>query len=76
MIKKHLKLEIEFADGLKGELCFNEENLKGVFEPLKKTDEFRKFFIGNGKTIVWDCGVDVAPDRLHNDIKNKGYCIL
>ncbi|OIN82916.1 DUF2442 domain-containing protein [Francisella sp. TX07-6608] len=74
--KQHLKLEVEFVDGLKGDVCFAIDNLRGVFEPLKNTAEFKKFFIGNGHTIVWDCGVDVAPDRLHKDIKNKGVCIL
>ncbi|MED7789466.1 DUF2442 domain-containing protein [Francisella sp. 19X1-34] len=74
--RKHLNLAIEFEDGLKGEVIFKEENLTGVFEPLRNNKEFRKFFIGNGDTIVWDCGVDVAPDRLHHDIKNSGVCIL
>jgi hypothetical protein len=74
--KKHLNLEVEFFDGLKGDLIFNENNLYGVFEVLKNKDEFKKFHIGNGNTVVWDCGLDVAPDRLHYDIKNNGICIL
>ena len=76
LYKKHLALEVEFLDGLKGEVHFKKKNLIGVFEPLNKEEEFKKFFIGNGHTIVWDCGVDVAPDRLHKDIKDNGICIL
>ena len=74
--KKHLNIDLEFVDGLKGEVIFKEINLKGVFEPLKKIEEFKKFSIGNSQTIEWECGVDVAPDRLHHDIKENGICIL
>ena len=74
--KNHLNIEIEFVDGLKGEVVFKEDNLRGVFEPLKNNDEFKSFFIGNGNTLVWKCGVDVAPDRLHYDIKTNGICII
>ena len=74
--KNRLNIEVEFVDGLKGEVIFKEDNLRGVFEPLKNDNEFKKFFIGNGNTLVWDCGVDVAPDRLHHDIKVNGICII
>ena len=29
--KNHLNIEIEFVDGLKGEVVFKEDNLRGVF---------------------------------------------
>ena len=54
--KKHLNLEVEFFDGLKGDLIFNENNLYGVFEALKNEElkkEISKLYgLSNLKTFI------------------------
>ncbi len=58
------KIELTFNDGLKGiadlKNCFRGP----VFQPLKDVDYFKTFSL-NRWTIEWDCGADLAPERLY-----------
>lgn len=67
---KHLggyKIEIEFADGKKGIVDFNEYIQKGgVFERFKDIKYFRKVHIDSEwKTLCWPEGIDIAPETLY-----------
>ena len=56
-------IDLRFNTGLKKTVDFSRW-LKGpVFEPLKNTAEFRKFFIAGG-TVCWPNGADIAPETL------------
>jgi hypothetical protein len=57
-------VEIQFDDGtIKSIDC--KPWLKGeVFEPLKETEYFQKFFLEGG-SIAWPNGADIAPEALY-----------
>ena len=65
------KLELHFSDGSHGVIDLKQELWGEIFEPLKKIDLFKKFYIKNG-TIEWPNGADMAPEFLHQEaMKNK-----
>lgn len=71
----HLKLYVEFEDGLHGVIEFRPSYLTGVFQLLKDPDTFFKVGIKNG-VVTWECGLDLAPDRSYHEIKNHGKWVL
>jgi hypothetical protein len=64
----------EYRGGFRIHLVFNDESestvdfepwLNGpMFEPLKKSSYFRRFFVDGG-TVVWPNGADIAPETLY-----------
>jgi hypothetical protein len=64
----------EYCGGYRIHVTFNDDSektidfrewLKGpVFEPLKASNRFRKFFLGGG-TVAWPNGTDIAPETLY-----------
>ena len=58
------RIHLVFNDGLESTVDF-EPWLEGeVFEPLKKSSYFRRFFLDGG-TVVWPNGADIAPETLY-----------
>ena len=67
-------IRAEYRGGFRIHMVFNDELestvdfepwLEGpIFEPLKKTSYFRRFFLEGG-TIVWPNGADIAPETLY-----------
>ncbi len=55
---------LRFADGVQGEVDLAHELWGEVFEPLKDTDYFQRFFLEGG-TVAWPNGADVAPETLY-----------
>ena len=66
--KSDYVFNIEFDDGVAGDVDFHEYIDKGpVFQPLKKKEFFKSAFIEGG-TITWSNGADVAPETLYEKI--------
>ena len=68
---EHLRLEVLFADGLKGEVRFHQGHLYGVFEPLKDPGYFSKVNCAAG-FVAWPGDIDLAPDAMYEEIKKFG----
>jgi hypothetical protein len=70
-----LILRVRFADGLSGLVCFMPSHLYGVFEPLKDPAIFVQVRCDNG-FVSWPGDIDLAPDAMHQEIREKGEWIL
>jgi hypothetical protein len=71
-----LTLFVEFEDGVKGEVRFEESHLHGVFTKLRDPDFFESVAISNG-TVSWpNEAVDLAPDNMHIHLQRDGEWIL
>ena len=64
------RLELEFADGRRGELDFQKRIVGrgGVFLALEDPDTFRQVRVNEEfGTLVWPNGVDFCPDALYSE---------
>lgn len=60
------KLRLGFEDGVEGDVDFSERKWRGVFEPLRDPNYFRRVEVDPALgTIVWPNGADFAPETLH-----------
>ena len=61
---------VKFNDGTEGEVDLKDELYGEVFEPLKDMEKFKSFKVDPVLgTIVWDIGVDLAPEFLYEKLK-------
>ena len=58
------RIHLTFNDGLARTVDFSEWLYGPIFEPLKDTDHFQRFFIDGG-TVSWPNGADIAPETLY-----------
>jgi hypothetical protein len=71
-----LTLYVEFEDGVKGEVRFEESRLRGVFEKLRDPEYFAQVGIQNG-TVSWpNEDPDLAPDNMHIHLQRDGKWVL
>ncbi len=61
------RLDLTFVDGSNGVVDLAEEPFVGVFAPLADPEYFALATLENG-VVTWPCGVDIAPDALHDKI--------
>jgi Protein of unknown function (DUF2442) len=60
---------LKFADGVEGEVDFENELWGEVFEPLKQKDLFAQVSLNDElDTIVWPNGADFAPEFLYQKL--------
>lgn len=64
------KIWLAFNDGVEGSADFSDWLNGPVFEPLTNPAYFARFFIEGG-TVVWPNGADIAPETLHDRVKNS-----
>lgn len=72
---KYLTLSVKFADGLSGIVRILPTHLTGVFTPLKQEDFFVKVSVHDG-VVTWPGEIDLAPDAMHEAIKQYGEWVL
>jgi len=58
------RLKLEFNNGETKQVDLEKELYGEIFEPLKKKDFFKDFFISQN-TIEWRNGADFAPEYLY-----------
>ena len=66
---------VRFVDGVEGEVRFAPAFFRGVFAHLVDADRFREASVEMG-AVTWPGELDLAPDRMHDDIVRDGVCIL
>lgn len=71
----HLTLQVRFADGLRGRVRLMPSHLYGVFEPLKDPAVFAQARCDDG-FVSWPGDIDLAPDAMHEAIRNDGEWVL
>ncbi len=66
-VLSNYRLELTFVDGSHGIVDLSDEPFTGVFEPLADPEYFARATLENG-VVTWPCGVDIAPDALHEKV--------
>lgn len=60
---------LKFNDGAEGEIDLGGELEGEAFSPLQDPEVFRRFIVDPEiNTVVWDSGVDFAPEFLHENM--------
>jgi len=67
IVLPNYRLELTFVDGSHGIVDLSDLSFTGVFEPLADPDYFAQATLENG-VVVWSCGIDIAPDALHEKV--------
>ena len=61
-------IHLTFNDGTRKTVDFAQWFVGPVFEPLRDTVYFQRFFLEGG-TVTWPNGADIAPETLHRRAK-------
>lgn len=62
------RLEVGFADGLRGVVDMSKDDFSGVFAPLADESYFALAMIRDG-IVIWPNGVDIAPDAMYDEVE-------
>jgi len=65
------QIHLTFNDGVEGTVDFRQWLEGPVFEPLRDSAYFRRFFLDGG-TVVWPNGADIAPETLYDAVRATG----
>lgn len=71
-------LQVEFMDGTKGEVrlaALIKGDRAGLFSLLADPEEFASVGLEHG-AVTWPVGVDLAPDAMHDAIREHGTWVL
>ncbi len=71
-----LSLFVRFADGIEGEVRFEESRLRGVFEKLRDPVFFNQVGLSHGAVSWPNEEVDLAPDNMHRHLRLSGEWVL
>jgi len=69
------RLFVQFRDGLEGEVQFQPSFFRGVFAPLQDEQAFGQVRADDG-VVTWPGELDLAPDAMHQAIKDKKIWIV
>lgn len=70
-----VRLEVEFADGLTGEVEFEDSFFYGVFNVIRDPKRFAEVRCDHG-FVEWPGDLDLAPDAMYDAIKSDGRWVL
>ena len=68
-------MQVRFVDGIEGMVHFGPDFYRGVFAHLVNPDRFAEARVEMG-AVTWPGELDLAPDRMHDDIATSGECRL
>lgn len=68
-------MRVRFVDGVEGVVRFGPHFYRGVFAHLVDADLFAEARLDMG-AVTWPGELDLAPDRMHDDIVATGECVL
>jgi hypothetical protein len=68
-------IQVRFVDGVEGVVRFAPNFYRGVFAHLIDADRFAEARVEMG-AVTWPGELDLAPDRMHQDIVAHGECVL
>lgn len=64
------RIWLRFADGVEGEVDFEDQLWGEMFEPLKDKARFAEVALDKElETIVWPNGADFAPEFLYQELR-------
>jgi hypothetical protein len=64
-------IKLRFRDGTVGDIDLESELTGPVFEPLRDPNVFKQFQVDpQFHTLVWPNGADLAPEFLHQTVRN------
>ncbi len=63
------RLEVEFADGVRGTVDLSKELWGPMFEPLRGPARFAEVRLDAFGAPCWPNGADLAPDAIYEDLK-------
>jgi hypothetical protein len=64
------KIWLVFNDGVESTVDFADWLTGPVFEPLKESGYFVRFFLDGG-TVAWPNGADIAPETLYERARSS-----
>lgn len=70
-----LEFEVQFADGVSGKVIMRHTHLTGVFELLRRPEFFQQLEVTEG-FVTWPGELDLAPDAMHEAIRENGCWVL
>jgi hypothetical protein len=66
------ELRLSFEDGTVGDITFDSNEWRGVFEPLRDQHRFAEVSVDEQLgTIVWPHGLDMAPEPLYAQARER-----
>ena len=66
------QLRLTYADGLVGDVTFEDDHWHGVLAPLAEPDFFARVFVGpETGTITWPGDLDIAPEPLRESARKN-----
>ncbi len=74
-VLEHGRFWVKFADGLEGTVRMQPSSFRGVFQRLADPALFQQLYV-NHYFVTWPGELDLAPDAMHEQIKESGEWVL
>jgi hypothetical protein len=70
-VRDGYRLEVEFSDGLRGEISLQDRLFGPLFVPLRDPALFAQAAVDAFGAVCWPNGADLAPDALYEQIAKQ-----